>query len=279
MWEVRSGILYRDGEAVEQLESSNRSGTFAAPPGILVIHFTAGGSARSSADWFRHPGNKDSSAHIVVERDGSAIQCVALDRIAWHAGKSRWGALSGLNQYSIGIELANWGYLRPSGDGWATSTGKPIAAPYLGMHRNGNPDGSRRPIGWESYPQEQIEAARGIETALVAAFGISEIVGHDDIAPTRKWDPGPAFDMARFRAAVLESRRSDGDNIATVNAENGLNLRSGPGTSYEILTTLANGVRVELLEQDGVWFSVSELDDDHRPVRTGWVHGHYLKIT
>ncbi len=116
------------------------------------MHYTSGGTALSSANWFRSPANPGSSAHLVIDRDGSVIQCVDLTRIAWHAGASAWKKRSNLNRFAIGIELANWGALQRKGQGWASYTGVRIADPVLARHRNGNPDGSSGLIGWEGFP-------------------------------------------------------------------------------------------------------------------------------
>jgi N-acetylmuramoyl-L-alanine amidase len=203
MWAIDKGVLRIDGRPVEQIPSRNTGGAFAATPHIVVMHFTAGGSARTSAQWFASARNTQSSAHVVIERDGTVIQCVDFGKVAWHAGKSSWHGLSGLNQYAIGVEMANWGYLQAQNGLWVNGAEKPIADPVMAMHRNGNPDGSTHPIGWEPYPAAQFEAAVKVVNALKTAYGIKEIVGHDDIAPRRKSDPGPAFDMARFRKLVL----------------------------------------------------------------------------
>ncbi|MBX9795682.1 N-acetylmuramoyl-L-alanine amidase, partial [Sphingomonas sp.] len=218
---ISGGMLRQGAQRVEFIKSLFTSGSFAAMPSIAVIHFTAGASGRSSAEWFRNRQNPGSSAHVVVDRDGSVIQCVAFDTVAQHAGRSRWRDLAGrelvgLNRFSFGIELANWGDLRRAGSGWASHTGVPIASPVLAVHRGGNPDGSRTPIGWEPFPAPQIDTAVAIVRALVSAFGVNEIVGHDDIAPTRKFDPGPAFDMVRFRARVFGGRADDGDTLMKV---------------------------------------------------------------
>ena len=278
MWTISNGVLHRNGSAVEQMKSSNTSGNFGSPPKIAVIHYTAGSTARSSAEWFRSPQNKSSSAHVVIERDGTVIQCVDFRKVAWHAGKSRWRDIVGLNRHSIGIELANFGWLRPSGDRWVTFSGKPIANPYIARHRNGNPDGSTRPIGWEPFPEEQFEAARGLVEALMDAYGINEIVGHDDIAPIRKSDPGPAFDMTRFRTSLLDPRKDDGDNIGIVASPSGLNLRAGPGTTFTVIVSLKDKTRLQLLEQDGNWLEVTSLDSKGNPDKTGWVHKAYVHL-
>lgn len=203
MWTIDNGILQLDGKPVEQLPTRNTGGAFAKTPRIVVMHFTAGGPARTSAQWFANPLNKNSSAHVVIERDGSAIQCANFGTVAWHAGQSKWRRLSGLNQYALGVELANWGWLQAHSGMWLNTVGRPVANPVMAVHRNGNPDGSTQPIGWEPYPEAQFDAAVALVGALREAYGIKEIQGHDDIAPGRKSDPGPAFDMARFRKLVL----------------------------------------------------------------------------
>lgn len=281
---ISDGFLRQGNRRVDFVKSIFTSGAFASSPKIAVIHYTAGASARSSADWFRNRDNKGSSAHVVVDRDGSVIQCVAFDTIAWHAGKSRWRNVAGtdlvgLNQTSFGIELANWGDLRPTGNGWASHTGVPIADPVLAVHRNGNPpNGSRTPIGWEPFPRAQIETAAGIVRALIASYGVNEIVGHDDIAPVRKSDPGPAFDMTRFRTWVFGGRQDDGDTLVKVNVANGLNLRNGPGTQFAMIETLVNGTMLEPREADGNWLQVNVLNAAGAPRATGWVNSGFTTI-
>lgn len=273
---IRDHRLWRDDSRVETMLSPFIGGSFAEPPRILVVHFTAGASARSSAEWFRDRSNPGSSAHLVIERDGSVVQCVPFDTIAWHAGRSAWNGLIGLNRHALGIELANRGDLVRRGEGWASLTGAVVVDPVVAVHRNGNPDGSHRPIGWERYPDPQVAALAEIARALVATYGIAEIVGHDDIAPTRKWDPGPAFDMPRFRAAVFGGRGEDESPALTVRPSDGLNLRAGPGVDRAVLELLPPGTRVMPLERFGRWLSVSVLGADGAPRRTGWVHGAYL---
>ncbi|MDT7933611.1 MAG: N-acetylmuramoyl-L-alanine amidase [Sphingomonadaceae bacterium] len=191
--------LFDGGARVPFVPARNMGAPFPEPPEIAVIHFTGGGSARSSAAWFADPRNRSSSAHVVIDRDGSVIQCVPFDRQAWHAGVSAWRGLTGLNRYSWGIELANWGWLQRMGAGWADGAGRPVQGAVLAAHRHGNPGGDAGPIGWEPYPSAQVAAA----AALCGALGVREVVGHDDIAPGRKSDPGPAFDMPAFRARVF----------------------------------------------------------------------------
>lgn len=275
MFSISKGTLSRDQSAVEQIASPYIGGGFAKSPKIIVMHFTGGGSARSSAEWFRSPQNVGSSAHVVVDRDGSVIQCVPFTKVAWHAGRSRWGDLVGLNQHSIGIELANWGSLKSAGDGWASFTGRRIDQPFIGNHRNGNPNGERGPIGWEPFTKEQIDAAAAIARALIGAYGINEIIGHDDISRNRKWDPGPAFDMARFRTACLGGRGDNGDNLVRVVPADGLNLRSGPGVHFPSLQLLPKDTRLEPIAAEGRWIEVNVRGASGAASATGWVHSAF----
>jgi N-acetylmuramoyl-L-alanine amidase len=273
---IKQNKLLIDDEAVKFVKSTFTGGAFASTPKILVMHFTYGASARSSAEWFRNPSNPGSSAHIVVDRDGKVLQCVDFKTVAWHAGKSRLGNLVGLNKFSIGIEMANWGYLKRSRNKWTSYTGAKIADPVLATHKNGNPEGSNAHIGWEPYSEEQFLSAVDIARALVKTYGIQQIVGHDDIAPGRKWDPGPAFDMIRFKARVFGDRDNNGDSLWLVAVQSGLNLRSGPGTQFESLETLPKGTKLDMIEKNGNWASVSVMNNDGEPRATGWVHNRYL---
>jgi N-acetylmuramoyl-L-alanine amidase len=158
---------------------------------FLVVHFTAGATGRSSIEYWRKLAN-GVCAHFVIERDGEIIQCRPCNRTAGHAGSSKWkdpktGVLyHGLNSCSIGIELANGGHSYPE----RFSDLKPTIA----AHKHG---GVTRE--WETYPAAQLAACADLSQVLVARYNLDDLVGHEDIAPSRKTDPGPAFPMADFR--------------------------------------------------------------------------------
>ena len=107
------------------------------------------------------------SAHVLVRRDGELIQFVPCAQRAWHAGASSWCGRSRCNDFSIGIELEG-------------SDEAPFEAP-------------------------QYEALAALSRALRARYPIADIVGHSDVAPGRKTDPGPHFDWPRFRALVAQT--------------------------------------------------------------------------
>jgi len=166
---------------------------------FLVMHFTSGGTAESSIEFWKSPAAKGSCAHIVIDRDGTIYQCRPFNRTAGHAGASQWKdpktgiKYTGLNSCSIGIELANAGdAARP--DGTAFTRFKLPAGVMQARHKNGGPVTS-----WEIYPEAQLTAAFAVSAALVARYHLDDVIGHEDIAPARKNDPGPAFPMASLR--------------------------------------------------------------------------------
>lgn len=161
---------------------------------FLVMHFTSGATAKSSIDFWKTPEAKGASAHIVIDRDGTVYQCRPFNRTCGHAGASKWTdpntgrVYAGLNSCSIGIELAN------GGDSASLISRFSKLPPYVGRHKHGGPIKS-----WEQYPELQLKAAREVASLLVKRYNLDDVVGHDDIAPERKVDPGPAFPMLEFR--------------------------------------------------------------------------------
>jgi AmpD protein len=100
------------------------------------------------------------SAHFLIRRDGALVQFVACGDRAWHAGASRWRGRERCNDFSIGVELEG------------TDTTPYAAAQYAMLAR--------------------------LVKALRRRYPIADVVGHSDVAPGRKTDPGPAFDWARL---------------------------------------------------------------------------------
>jgi N-acetyl-anhydromuramoyl-L-alanine amidase len=100
------------------------------------------------------------SAHFLIRRDGALVQFVACRERAWHAGASRWRDRERCNDFSIGVELEG------------TDTTPYRAAQYAMLAR--------------------------LVKALRRRYPIADVVGHNDVAPGRKTDPGPAFDWARL---------------------------------------------------------------------------------
>jgi AmpD protein len=103
------------------------------------------------------------SAHFLVRRDGALVQFVRCADRAWHAGVSCWAGEERCNDFSIGIELEG--------------------------------------VDDQAYEDAQYETLVALVAALCARYPIEDVVGHSDIAPGRKTDPGPSFDWARLPGA------------------------------------------------------------------------------
>jgi N-acetylmuramoyl-L-alanine amidase len=260
-----------DGTPYDFIRSPNQSGVI--NPEYLIMHYTAGRSAQSSINWLINP-HAWASAHLVIGTDGSITQLVAFNRKAWHAGRSRWAGRSGVNNFSIGIELDNPGVLTRRGGSWFTTWGDRVDDEDVieAVHKNG---GELR--GWHAYSVDLLETAVEVASLLVQRYGLKDVLGHEDIAPARKTDPGPAFPMDSFQARVLGRQDDEPEIFETIV---GLNIRRGAGTQYEKLpmSPLTAGTRLEVLSQQGAWRLVDVLD----PIQNeydinGWVHGRYIR--
>lgn len=263
-----------DGQATAYRASPNAGGILA--PRFLVIHYTAGGSAAGTIAWFQNPASRV-SAHLVIARDGEVTQMVSFNREAWHAGQSRWGNLSGLNHYSVGIELDNAGVLIRSGGRWVsplTRRSYPDSEVTVAVHKN-DPPGTA-PSGWHAYSPEQIEATLECGMALVKDYRLADVLGHDDIAPGRKRDPGPDFPMDSVRARLMG--RSD-DHPERYRTTARLFVRSGAGPDFAALpgTPLPRDTEVEVLAKHGLWWQVDVMGEVNGVMDiVGWCHSKYL---
>ncbi len=265
------------GDKISIQNSPNISGKFSADlPDTIVIHFTGGRSARSSANWLCNPSAK-ASAHVVIGKEGEIIQLVPFDTIAWHAGRSQWQDRSGLNKYSIGIEIDNAGRLEQREQGYYTWFGTKVADEWVtrAVHRNESLHSY-----WHAFTEAQISATEQLCILLKEVYSIKTIVGHEEISPGRKVDPGPAFPLDKLRNSLIYNDRQSEDTdafddvltpTATVTAD-ALNIRSAPKASAnKIAPPLAEGTSVTILERRGNWARVStEIE--------GWVSSKFLKL-
>ena len=260
-------------QGAEWIESPNRSG--AINPGVIVMHYTAGYTAgaaiRALTDDSRDPRSRV-SAHIVIDRDGSVTQLVPFNVKAWHAGPSIHGGRRGVNNFSIGIELVGIGFYRQRAmDGkFANAYGGIRSKAEIEREEGRMVEAPNARVGsgmlhWPEYAEPQLDSCRRLVRALIAEYGIREIVSHEEI-DLRKWktDPGPAFPMREFRAmldeGVLPALRVTADV---------LNVRGGPGTRYPIVGSLARGERVRPARgaMVGDWACIG----GDRWVHSGWL--------
>lgn len=252
-------------------------------PRWLVIHYTASGSPNEAISWF---ANKDSkvSAHVVIGKDGSITQCVPFNVRANHAGQSTWQGVSGLNSHSIGFELDGFGFLGNAGAGkWKfRSTAIPDADVVVAKHKFGTPTG-----GWPRYPEAQLNAALELAKLVVKEYGLEDVVGHDDISPGRKQDPGPTFPMESFRASARGQTPAAGTAtppasagsaprpIARFRVKTTLNVRGGPGAANATVagSPLQPGAVVRGAEDRDGWKRITAEGSSV----AGWVSAQFLE--
>jgi len=137
-----------------------------APISIVVLHYTGMQDGPSAIDWLANP-ESGVSAHYVVSEDGQVTVMVPEEKRAWHAGRSHWRGISDVNSASVGIEIVNPGH----------------------------------EFGYVPFPDEQIASVIDLVGQIKGRYGITRgnVVGHSDIAPVRKTDPGPCFEWEKFR--------------------------------------------------------------------------------
>lgn len=270
-------LVADNGRLVPFELTNNKGAQFGSGrPSYLIMHYTAGGTADGAISWFRNR-ESDASAHLVIDHNGAITQMVPFNTVAWHAGRSSWRNLVGMNQYAIGIEIVNWGLLNGEPGNWRNRVGGrvPDERVIRARHKNFDPSTMH---GWEIFEQAQMEAALLAASAIVKHYGIPEqnLLGHDDVSPGRKQDPGPAFNLERFRAQ-LYGRSSNSDNLFKVVSGTGLTLRTGPGVSFNAIEMLKDGSLVRQIGADGVWFEVNPLSTGAPQDKIGWVHSGWLE--
>lgn len=140
------------------------------PVSILLLHYTGMETAAAALDRLCDPEAKV-SAHYTVDEDGTVYAHVPEDRRAWHAGVSFWAGETDINGVSVGIEIVNPGH----------------------------------EFGYRPFPEAQIDAVLDLSREIVARHDISpaRVIGHSDVAPSRKEDPGELFPWDQLAAAGI----------------------------------------------------------------------------
>jgi len=132
---------------------------------MLLIHYTGMHSGQAAVNWLCAP-ESGVSCHYLVDVDGAITQMVCESKRAWHAGKSCWQGVEDINSCSVGIEIQNAG---------------PLA-------------------DFPEFPLAQIDAVIVLSKDIISRHGIlaERVLGHSDVAPGRKIDPGEKFPWARL---------------------------------------------------------------------------------
>ncbi|MBA4000753.1 N-acetylmuramoyl-L-alanine amidase [Brevundimonas sp.] len=139
-----------------------------APPDMILLHYTGMQTGPEALDRLRDPDARV-SAHYVVEEDGRVFRLAPEERRCWHAGVSWWKGETDINAVSIGIEIVNPGHE------W----------------------------GYRAFPEVQIQTVMALVAGIRSRWTISadRILGHSDVAPRRKTDPGELFPWKRLAEA------------------------------------------------------------------------------
>ncbi len=176
-------------------------------PDTIIIHYTAAPNVNSAINWLTNK-SANASAHLVIARDGKITQLADFNVITWHAGKSKWKEREGLNNYSIGIEIDNCGILRKvdsktyqHGETGPKFTKEDV---MIAIHRNG-----KKTEAWHKYTEIQIERVKEVCKLLINEYNVKFILGHEEIAPGRKTDPGPAFPLDELREELLGKQKKE----------------------------------------------------------------------
>lgn len=268
------------GPDIEYHRTTKSSGKI--KPKFLVIHYTAGSSFRNDVATLSS-SNVQASCQLVIGQDGEIAQIGKLTDCLWHAGQSSWRGYNGLNRYSIGIEVTcpgpvdvieDYGNMALIKYWWGKTARVDKSTLVYAPPTNGGP-----PRWWVQFTEAQIQKLIEVGSLLMAHYNLQEAVGHDQIAPTRKIDPGPCcpksvFDILNGRNVSDEFEpNSPALNHGIVFGTNGegLNFRDSPNGT--ITGKLPETTPVEILSQNGVWLQV------RTPAGyVGWVHGKYVTI-
>ena len=158
-------------------------------PKLIVLHFTAGGIDGAIETFQRGK----LSSHYLISKGGDVVQMVKENDVAYHAGKSFWGDSTNLNLLSLGIELENWGELTLDGTHMIRRwTGAVHTGPYHRINKK----------YWDHFPFIQMNSLVELCKSIKTRYPKIDVVGHSDIAPGRKNDPGPALDINRLLLEV-----------------------------------------------------------------------------
>ncbi len=153
---------------------------------MLVLHYTGMPSAAAALDRLTDPAAKV-SAHYAIDEDGTVWRLVPETRRAWHAGVACWAGERDINGLSIGVELVNPGH----------------------------------EFGYRPFPDAQMTALEELARDILARHPIpaSRVLGHSDVAPGRKTDPGELFDWRRLAATgvgLWPEPAADGDVVPDI---------------------------------------------------------------
>src|ERR1700689_4627669 len=207
-------------------------------PDLILLHYTGMPEAGEALERLCSQGS-EVSAHYFVFEDGRIVQMVPENRRAWHAGESVWAGETDINSCSIGIEIVNPGH----------------------------------DYGYRDFPKRQIAALTALCRGILTRYTIppARVLGHSDVAPARKQDPGEKFPWrtlhdsgvgnwvksAKITDGALLALGDRGDAVAAMQrslGEYGYGITENgtyDSTTHEVVTAFQRHFRPERI--DGVW--------------------------
>lgn len=209
---VRDGrLVCANGDPIPFYDSPNQS-TDLITPKLIILGWTGGNAAEQTIRWYANP-RANASQHAIINRDGAIAQLVLFDRKAWHAGRGTYGSLTDLNNYSIGIGLANLGLFRETlvpGE-YLTSYGARFTERERLICTSDNETIERfasleaLPLNscFELFPEEQIDTIIAVISAIYESFGPICVVP-SYATQKNKISPGPALPLDEIRDRLRE---------------------------------------------------------------------------
>lgn len=202
-------------------------------PRILLLHYTGMVTGQAAEDWLCDVRSEVSS-HYLVHEDGRIVQMVPESERAWHAGRSSWHGATDINSLSIGVEIVNPGHM----------------------------------LGYRRFPTRQIEAVIDLSRGVVGRWKIrpEQVLGHSDVAPGRKVDPGELFPWKTLHRAGI------GHLVTPARHRTGRTLREGDGGDavsdvQNLLLRYGYGIEVSGLYDAATATVVAAFQRHFRPAR------------
>ncbi len=184
-------------------------------PSMILLHYT-GMKTAEDALYRLIDRSSQVSAHYTIDEDGAVYKHVDEDQRAWHAGKSYWQGETNVNSVSIGIEIVNKGH----------------------------------EFGYREFPEVQIEVVKNLCLEIMARHKIEHVLGHSDVAPNRKQDPGELFPWRALAKAGIGVWPAQSDNVSNIDVVSSLKSYGyGDFDDNELITAFQRHYVPEVFKQ------------------------------
>lgn len=187
-------------------------------PSIIILHYTGMKTAEDALDRLTDKASQV-SAHYTIDEDGAIYKHVNEDQRAWHAGKSYWQGGTNINAVSVGIEIVNKGH----------------------------------EFGYVEFPKVQIKAVQDLCLEIMSRYQIEHVLGHSDVAPDRRQDPGELFPWHALAKAGIGVWPDHSDNVSDIDVVSSLKSYGyGNFDDNDLITAFQRHYVPEVFEQGTV---------------------------